>query len=305
MSANAMALRRGFTLIETACVVAVLGALLWLLLASIHHTRERANVAQCENNLRQVALALHQHHDVFHTFPSNGGWDGKQTILSTSGRPITVYTRDLGLKKTFFWGVGAPDKPVVSQTGSWLYSILPYVEREGVYRERQWDVPIGLYICPSRRVAQSYAVTPEDAYGAYQGGGWSWAKADYAGNASIISGLVKQKRRNIRANQVTDGLSSTILAGEKAIDPSVHLSTTWYWDEPYFLGGSGSTARAGTELLPDAKGNAFKRNWGAAHSGGVVFALADGSTRRLAYHTASKVMASLLTPNGDDYVAAE
>jgi prepilin-type N-terminal cleavage/methylation domain-containing protein len=293
--------RTGFTLLELLVVIAIIGVLIGLLLPAVQKVRETASRLTCSNHLRQIGLALHQHHDTHQVFPSNGGWDGRQFIQSTTGNPVFVSTRELPSGLVAYWGVGEPSKSPQAQTGSWLYAILPFLEQEAVFRQRRWMVPIQGYNCPSRRSAQAYAVV-NDSHGEYEGGGWSWAKSDYAGNALILTGQVVQlqPRHNSQLSAVTDGTSHTILAGEKAFDPAVHIPTTWYWDEPYFLGGSGSTARRGIAVVRDAVDNDFKQNWGSAHPGGALFVFNDGSVRSIAHGTPWPLMSALLTPAGGE-----
>jgi prepilin-type processing-associated H-X9-DG protein len=107
-------------------------------------------------------------------------------------------------------------------------------------------------------------------------------------------------RRIERLASITDGLSNTILAGEKVLDPSVQTGPSWYWDEPFFLGGSGSTARRGLGLMRDAVGNDYKTHWGAAHPGGVHFLFGDGSVRMVRYELSWMEFTALLTPSACD-----
>ena len=115
---------------------------------------------------------------------------------------------------------------------------------------RTWTLPVSLYICPSRR--QPIALPAhDDARGAYVGGGWDWGKTDYAANAWVVP---MRPRPLLHAWDITDGLSYTLLAGEKAMDPDYYSTGSWYWDEPFFLGGSDSTSRKGNVLLRDNQG---------------------------------------------------
>src|SRR5690242_2690348 len=75
----------GFTLVELLVVSAIIGVLVTLLIPAVQRVRAAAALVACENNLKQIGLGVLHHHTVHGVFPSNGGWDGKQTIPDTSG----------------------------------------------------------------------------------------------------------------------------------------------------------------------------------------------------------------------------
>lgn len=138
----------GFTLVELLIVVTIVGILAGLLLPAVQSAREAGRRATCQNQLRQMALAIHAHHDAHGNFPS-GGWG-------------------------FRW-VGDPDRGYgLCQPGGWVYNLLPYVEQQNVHdmgrghpnsstgkweaATRMLQVPIPLFTCPSRRDVRSWLV---------------------------------------------------------------------------------------------------------------------------------------------------
>jgi prepilin-type N-terminal cleavage/methylation domain-containing protein len=291
--------RSGFSLVELLVVIAVVASLIGLLLPAVQKVRAAASRASCGNNLKQVALALVQFHDANAVFPSNGGWDGKQTIKDTAGNSFTPSTYDKSLSTLYTWGVGDPNLGPKEQTGSWAYSVLPYLEQGAAHRTRAWGASLRVFVCPARRTAEATTPDPEDEFGRYAAGGWAWARTDYACNLQAF-----ENRPYCPTMAVfTDGLSNTVLVGEKAFDPTVQLPTNWYWDESIYIGGSKGTSRGGLGVLPDRPGIPFRENWGSAHAGGAQFAFGDGGVRTVRFDIDIATLEALLTPAGGEAVS--
>ncbi len=124
--------RKGFTLIELLVVIAIIAILIGLLLPAVQKVREAAARAKCENNLKQIALALHSYHDGQGKFPQAG--------TLTVANPI-------------------PSANAPANHHTWITAILPYVEQAPLYNNTNvlapaWGQPIvgtdiSVLKCPS------------------------------------------------------------------------------------------------------------------------------------------------------------
>jgi prepilin-type N-terminal cleavage/methylation domain-containing protein/prepilin-type processing-associated H-X9-DG protein len=197
--------RAAFTLIELLVAIAIIGILIGLLLPAVQKVRETASRLKCTNNLHQIGIALHGYHDAVNGLPPGYGASGP-------------------------YFDGAND---TAPSWSWAAYILPYMEQGSLARSIDYGRPVEapanaaavatmlpLFLCPSDQTpAAAFAV--DDPFGKPVA---RLAPSSYAacvgGDESDVAAAAGQgvfyRNSRTRFTEITDGLSETILVGEKS-----------------------------------------------------------------------------------------
>ena len=223
---------KGFTLVELLVVIAIIGVLIGLLLPAVQAAREAARRMQCSNNIRQLALAIHNYESALRTFPPT----------------IT--------------GSGVPGNPQGSGLYSWLAMILPQVEQLPLYQSIDFRVPmtstvgtnapnyLSLNIQANHRNAQAASAVipsflcPSDA----------WVPTQVAGTASPAPGSYAA---NIGWVRLTTGIDANFPPlsqsnGAMPIDNPADTNRPWYLPKMSYkdiVDGSSNTALLSERMI--------------------------------------------------------
>jgi prepilin-type N-terminal cleavage/methylation domain-containing protein/prepilin-type processing-associated H-X9-DG protein len=258
-----------FTLIELLVVIAIIAILIGLLLPAVQKVREAAARTSCQNNLKQIGIAVQGYHDSYNRLP----------------------------------GAGATGTTVPA---NWCaqYQILPYMEQSNLFTLTggqnplasspvpvatvgQWDVPLKIYLCPARSRTgwvntNAQGNSPPNLWGPLL----DYALNNYNGTSSFNYNNTPGSP-NVTLGTVTtlNGTSNTVYIGEKSVQPSEY---TWQcscgWDEDLYSGGYGGENRYSNIIQPDSFGGSSQGDeWGAAHSAGAQFVFLDGHVQMLSW----------------------
>jgi prepilin-type N-terminal cleavage/methylation domain-containing protein len=334
----------GFTLVELLVVITIIGILIALLLPAVQAAREAARQAQCSNNLKQMGLAALHHEQAQGYFPS-GGW-GFWWI----GDPDMGF----GAKQPGGWIYSLLPYMELDSIHS-IGAGLDGMEKKAALGTLRSTV-ISIVVCPSRRPPIGYPALEASLNANLPN---TEGKSDYAANGGTypildagpfnsdcpktypncrwelpaselarINGVCSE-RTEVRASDVTDGLSQTLFAGEKYLNPDFYFngqccadSSSMFegidWDinrwTPW-LDPSGNvvtyfsnyvSAQVPAMPLEDTPGyeNCSGR-FGSAHANGFGVVFCDGAVQRLNYSMDPKVFSYLGNRKDGQAVGAE
>ncbi|MCC7421590.1 MAG: DUF1559 domain-containing protein [Planctomycetaceae bacterium] len=288
-------LRRAFTLIELLVVIAIIAILIALLLPAVQQAREAARRTSCRNNLKQLGVGLHNYESQSRLLP-----------------PGYVYK---------------PNSVGNAAGASWGSMLLPLIEQSAVYNQFNWSLPVWdvanraprmtrlpVFYCPSDPVSDNKFVemgTSDEQY----------AMASFAANFGPPDLDDTQEKRDgmfsrnsaTRFRDVTDGLSNTLMVGERQNGPfrqagvhGVHFEyeTTWccavrQYDDPTDDHGHMVLFQTGH---PPNSPLSDDRDVCAPHIGFANFLMGDGAVRAISENINFDIYTGLGTRAGQEVV---
>jgi prepilin-type N-terminal cleavage/methylation domain-containing protein len=305
--------RRGFTLVELLVVIAIIGILVALLLPAVQAAREAARRMSCSNKLKQLALGMHNHHDVYVRFPAA---HQKPTAacggLSCEPPP---------------GGIASNGWPAEGYYWSWAFRIAPYIEMNTLVDAAPlptsypwWHMVNGKSLVGTKCQTM---ICPSDIRGPLH-----WTDPANANNTAALTSYLAVSGRNqfkeangqdgivyvnssISTAGITDGTSNTLLIGERP--PSNSLEFGWQWagagDGNHYFGATDVVLGVHERpMVPTAAPDFYRKgklvdptnveryHFWSLHPGGGMWALADGSVRFISYNASAPQNASLTAP---------
>ncbi len=315
-SSNPRTRHSGFTLVELLVVIAIIGVLISLLLPAVQQAREAARRMQCQNNLKQIGLSLHNYHDTFNSLCS-----GNQGTINAAG------------DRYYGWG------------WTWHAAILPYLEQKALYDAIQGpdgygnesggtssgkplivqETVVNVFWCPSQEEVspgpQKYGDKEQPSnYNGNMGTRIGNGGDNCTDGASTLAEMqnsdwgcmngngIFYPASKTRFGDVRDGLSNTIFVSE-VVDTGGEAMGHFSGGcdrHAMFAGGADSNPPTEmTEYLIAAEGNdpingGAEEAAGSWHTGGAHFLMGDGAVRFLSENMDMATYQGLSTRRGGE-----
>jgi prepilin-type N-terminal cleavage/methylation domain-containing protein len=320
MQRSRLAARHGFTLVELLVVIAIIGILVALLLPAVQSAREAARRMQCQNNMKQTALAMHNHHDAKGYFPH-----GVYNYLDSTTSSPDPYNQ-------------------MQNRRCWFHDMLPYIEQQALYD--QFDTHMKMHSShsalafPGMMTVVSSMCCPSDGNSPKVKtfwGGLGTEHQGFSGNLVLLAGsgyfneggVTKSaeldglffSKSEVSIGQIKDGTTNTLLVTELLLSPDIgsHDIRGRYYN-PAHGGVLFSTRVPPNTLVPDRFNWCSENPIAAApcintgsnmfvsarsnHSGGVNVGLADGAVRFLSQHIDANLYRALGSRHGGEIIGA-
>jgi type II secretory pathway pseudopilin PulG len=273
-------------LIELLVVIAIIGILVGLLLPAVQQAREAANRVKCANNLKQIGLAMHLYHDQHSSLPPT-----RKTTLESPTWAWLILPNLEQQNLYNLWPEGwpypglAPGGPVtqqaLAQSGDVLSTAVPiyfcasfrtggtsntvsliFVQQNGCLSHESLPSAVGDYAACIGTTGLDYTVSIPNG-------------------PSVVTNGVFRASKGVRFAEITDGLSNTLMVGEKHVPRGLEAQPPW--DCGIYDGHNVpcSSRAAGPSfplaVLPEDPGWKF----GSRHPGLALFVYCDGSVHML------------------------
>jgi len=307
---------RGFTLIELLVVIAIIAILIGLLLHAVKKVRDAAARTQCQNNLKQMGLALHNYHGTYGQFPQGIAYQYPYYYWSWMAQMMPFYEQDNLWKTADAWARSG--NPNGSPYTWWPWG--DFWDSPQTPANPALGVIVKTLICPSD-TRQNLAMSGSQA-GIYPGS--SVAFTGYLAVSGVTSSGGNPDKKGIhywtsktKFGDILDGTSKTLMVGERP--PSADLQYGWWF------AGAGWDGRGVGDVLMEARAVNYaaslgcpatsvgfqpgtisntcdQAHWWSLHTAGGNFLHGDGSVKFYPYQM-NAILPQLCTMAGGETVS--